>query len=110
MVEGFWLVQFEGVQGGGGGVAIFTKGKVFGGDSGFTYTGEYTILQGTEMHATIEVRNFVPSIPNVLGVHGDFRLDVRGRVEPEVIRAKGSPIGAANVGIGIKLTKVADLP
>jgi len=34
MVEGFWIVQFQGPQGNGGGVAVFVNGKVFGGDSG----------------------------------------------------------------------------
>ena len=33
MVEGFWIVQFEGVQGNGGGVVFFIKSQVFGGDS-----------------------------------------------------------------------------
>ena len=33
MVEGFWIVQFAGMEGKGGGVVVVTKGKVFGGDS-----------------------------------------------------------------------------
>ncbi len=36
MVEGFWIVQYEGMKGNGGGVVIFIKGKVFGGDTGYT--------------------------------------------------------------------------
>jgi hypothetical protein len=39
MIDGFWLVRAEGPQGnGGGGVATFINGKIFGGDSGFYYT------------------------------------------------------------------------
>src|ERR1700683_941537 len=45
MVEGFWIVQYEGVQGNGGGVVVFMKGRVLGGDTGFVYTGTY---QSTE--------------------------------------------------------------
>ena len=41
MVEGFWIVQYEGTKGNGGGVAVFIKNRVFGGDSGSTYTGTY---------------------------------------------------------------------
>ena len=47
MVDGFWIVQFEGLQGGGGGVAVLTKGQVFGGDSAYTYTGTYQMDQAT---------------------------------------------------------------
>lgn len=39
MIDGFWTVKFKGVQ--GGGVAVFSKGKILGGDSGYTYTGTY---------------------------------------------------------------------
>jgi len=35
MVEGFWIVQFEGLKDRGGGVAVFTKGHIFGGDNRF---------------------------------------------------------------------------
>jgi len=41
MVEGFWIVQYEGAQGNGGGVAVFMRGRVLGGDTGFIYTGTY---------------------------------------------------------------------
>ncbi len=37
-VEGFWTVQFQGRN---GAVVVLTKGKIFGGDSGHTFTGSY---------------------------------------------------------------------
>jgi hypothetical protein len=40
-VDGFWTIQFQGMQGADAGVGVFTKGKIFGGDSGYTYTGFY---------------------------------------------------------------------
>jgi T3SS negative regulator,GrlR len=42
MVEGFWTVQFTDIQGLGFGVVTLLGGQVFGGDSGFMYTGTYT--------------------------------------------------------------------
>jgi hypothetical protein len=41
MVSGLWTVQFEAMGNRGAGVAVFTNGKVLGGDSGFTYTGTF---------------------------------------------------------------------
>jgi hypothetical protein len=73
MVEGFWIVQFEGVQGNGGGVVIFLKGHVLGGDSGFIYTGTYETDEKT-LSGRVLVHNFLPGVPSVLGIQGDVEL------------------------------------
>ena len=69
MVDGFWTVQFQSIQGGGGGVAVFTKGKIFGGDSGYTYTGTYEETDN-QVKARVSVQNFSPGVPNVMCVFG----------------------------------------
>ncbi len=109
MVEGFWIVQYEGMQGNGGGVVMFIKGKVFGGDSGYTYSGSYR-TQGNSVKANIMVRNFLPGVPSVVGVVGDFELNIDGKLEGDVIKATGSLPNSQAVGIALKLTKRADLP
>ena len=110
MVEGFWIVQYEGMKGNGGGVAMFIKGQVFGGDTGYTYLGSYK-TQGDSVNANVKVRNFLPDIPSVLGVVGDFELNIEGTRTGDVIKATGSlPKEDRSVGIALKLTKVADLP
>jgi T3SS negative regulator,GrlR len=109
MVEGFWIVQYEGMQGNGGGVVMFMKGKVLGGDTGYTYTGSYQ-TQGQSLKAQVLVRNFLPNVPNVTGVVGDFELTIDGKLEGDVIRASGSVTSAQTAGIALKLTKRADLP
>lgn len=108
-VDGFWIVQFEGIQGGGGGVAVLTKGKVFGGDSGYTYSGTYQTDQAT-LKASVAVKNFLPGIPNVLGVVGDFDLNLTGTVEGNIIKGKAALASQPGAGIVVKLTKRADLP
>jgi hypothetical protein len=108
MVEGFWIVQYEGMVGNGGGVVIFAKGKVFGGDTGYTYIGSYQ-EQGNSVKAHVKVENFLPSIPSVLGFVGDFELNIDGTLEGSVIKAIGSLPGGQAVGIALKLTKRADL-
>jgi hypothetical protein len=110
MVEGFWIVQYEGVRGNGGGVAVFMKGHVLGGDTGFIYTGTYEVSERQQLLAHIKVRNFLPEVPNVLGVQGDFELLLKGAVAGPVIKAAASLVGQAAAGIIVKLTRVSDLP
>ena len=109
MVEGFWIVQYEGVQGNGGGVAVFMKGHVLGGDTGFIYTGTYQTNE-QELSARVKVRNFLPEVPSVLGVKGDFELALKGTVAGSIIKAAASLVGQAGPGIVVKLTRVSDLP
>ena len=61
MIEGLWIVQYHGPPGTGGGVVVFVKGQVLGGDSGFTYSGSYD-LTGELFKAKVEVQNFDPSM------------------------------------------------
>jgi hypothetical protein len=104
MVEGFWIVQFEGVQGGGGGVAVFTNGKVLGGDSGYTYIGTYEVNQ-TSVKARVKVHQFLAGVPNVLGVQGDFELLLDGVVTGDNIKAQASLAGKQGIGLAVKLTR-----
>jgi len=109
MVEGFWVVQYEGMRGNGGGVVVFIKGKVFGGDTGYIYLGSYR-TDGKAVKAQVSVRAFLPNVPSVLGVVGDFDLEIEGQLEGDVIRGTGSLSSQKAVGVALKLTKRADLP
>src|SRR5260370_39392109 len=77
MVDGFWIVQFEGIQGGGGGVAVLTKGKVFGGDSAYTYSGTYQTDQNN-LKARVAVKKIFPGISHVFCGVSDFYLNLSG--------------------------------
>jgi transketolase C-terminal domain/subunit len=109
MVEGFWIVQFEGVQGNGGGVIVLLKGRVFGGDSGFIYTGTYQNDENT-ITARVLVHNFLPGVPSVLGVQADVELLLKGTIAQKVVKATASVAGQGIAGLVVKLTKVSDLP
>lgn len=109
MVEGLWIVQYEGVQGGDGGVVVLMKGRVLGGDNAFVYTGTYKVDEGT-LHARVLVRNFAPNVPSVLGVQGDFELALKGTVGEQIIKASGALINQEGAGMVMKLTKVSELP
>lgn len=109
MIEGFWIVQYEGMKGNGGGVVMFIKGKVFGGDAGYTYIGSYQ-TQGDLVKAHVTVRNFLPDVPSVLGVLGDFELTIQAKLEGDIMKGTGSLANSQAVGIAVKLTKRANLP
>jgi hypothetical protein len=109
MVEGFWIVQYQGIQGNAGGVVLFLNGHVLGGDSGYIYTGTYKTT-GNTLSARVVVRNFAPEIPNVLGKQGEVELMLQGTVGTQVIKASASLINEQGAGLVAKLTKVSNLP
>lgn len=109
MIEGFWIVQFEAIQGNGSGVVVFIKGKVFGGDGETTYTGDYRESEG-RISARIFIHNYKPGFINVIGVEGDYWLDIEGTIEGKSIQAQGRAVEHDVVGMAIKLTKVDELP
>ena len=108
MIEGLWIVQYEGLQGNGGGGAVFVNGKVLGGDTGYTYEGTYT-LQGNTVTARVHVSNFLPNVPNVLGVVGDFDLEIKAPVTDNVIRGTAGLVGRAGMSVALRLTKKSSL-
>lgn len=109
MIEGFWIVQYEGLQGNGGGVVMFIKGRVLGGDNGSTYIGHYNV-DGTAIKAEIQIHNYLPGVGSIIGVEGDYNLSVTGVIEGKVIRGSAVAIGKQAAGMALKLTKVAELP
>jgi hypothetical protein len=108
MIEGLWIVQFHGPQGVGGGVVVFTKGQVLGGDSGFAYSGTYE-LKDNSLIAKVAVKNFDSSIPNVLGIPGDFDLLVEGKIEGDAINGTGALAKAPDSKIVVRLKKGVEL-
>ena len=108
MIEGLWIVQYESVKGGDGGVIVFVKGQVLGGDSGFIYTGTYK-SDGKTISARVLVHNFAPGVMSVLGIQEDVELAVQGTVSDKIIKGSASLINQEGPGMVVKLTKVTDL-
>jgi hypothetical protein len=108
MIEGLWIVQYEGTAGGDGGVIVFVQGRVLGGDSAYVYTGTYQ-SDGEKISARVLVRNFNPAIGNVLGIKGDFELTVQGAIQGDIIKGSASLVNQEGPGIVVKLSKVAGL-
>jgi hypothetical protein len=106
-MEGFWTVQFTGVQGWGAGVITLIGGRVFGGDSGFLYTGSYT-EQGNALTARVHVKQYVAGIANVMG-RNEFDLELTGTLQGNTLTATGT-IPGTPLRLSGTLTKQGDLP
>ncbi len=107
MVEGFWTVQFTGIQGLGFGVVTLLGGQVFGGDSGFLYTGTYT-ENGNAVDIRVQVRRVVDEAPKVMGLDR-FELELTGRLQGNTLVVTGVISGIQLPFSGI-LMKQDDIP
>ena len=108
MVDGFWILQVQIPEFSSGGVAVFIKGKVFGGDNGFTWVGTY---EGDDrlVKARVNVHNFDPAIQSVFGIAGDYELHFSGNVQGDVIMGTAMLANQPQKTLGIRLTKRANL-
>ena len=107
MDETFWTVEFKGIAGASSGVLMFTKGKIFGGDCGNTFTGNYD--GDLNVKGNIRVHPFAPGF-NVMGMHSDFELEFTGTLEEKTMTVTGSVTGHPRNKFTAQLTKVTELP
>jgi hypothetical protein len=111
-MEGFWTLEFQGIEGWGTGVVTLIGGRVLGGDEGYLYIGSYT-QTGNVLSAHVHVAPFVPGIRNVMG-QSEFDLDITGidmigAARPKTLLVEGRIPGTELIVKG-SLTKRADLP
>lgn len=104
MLDGLWIVQYHGPGGVGGGVVIFTKGQVLGGDSGFAYVGSYE-EKGEALKARVSATHFDPNIPSVLGVPGNHDLLIEGKIKDDTIEGTGALVSHPDSKIVVRLRR-----
>jgi len=106
-MEGFWTVQFTGIQGWGAGVLTVVGGQLFGGDSSFLYTGTYQ-QNGNSITAHVHVKRFAPGLPNVMG-REEFDLELAATLQGNTAKATAKIPGTQLQLVGT-LTKQGSLP
>jgi hypothetical protein len=106
-MEGFYTVQFVGVQGWGTGVVVYIGGHVFGGDSAVMFTGTYD-QQGDAVQVRLHVKQIDPQLMNVMG-RKEFDLDLAGNREGDKVKLDGN-IPGTDLRLKATLTKQCDLP
>jgi hypothetical protein len=83
-------------------------GRFWAATPGIFYIGTYEVKDKI-LTARVRVSNFLPEIPNVLGIKGDFELDLKVPVSVPVMQGGMSLVGQPGAGIAVKMTKAADL-
>ena len=106
-MEGFYTVQFVGVQGWGTGVAVYIGGHVLGGDSAVMFTGTYD-RRGDAVTVKLHVKQIVLGLMNTMG-RNEFDLDLAGTVDGDKIKLAGN-IPGTEERLKATLTKQSELP
>ena len=111
-IEALWAVDFESQGGLGAGVAVFETERVFGGDSGWYYTGRYK-LDRNEITARIRVRQYGGSLPSVTG-HSPgetFEIDIVGTFDgSDHIEAVGTVVDPLGTEMRFSMRRLENLP
>ena len=107
MIEGLWIVEYEGVQSGAG-VVVLVDGRLLGGHGTYTYEGHYAV-KGDWFAASVEVCNFMPGVANALGFVGNFNGQITAPVHHRIIQGTMSVAERPGVSIHVKMTKKAEL-
>lgn len=108
MIDGFWILKILPPPVTSGGVAVFINGKVFGGDSGFTWVGSYTVRDQL-IKARVLVHHFDPDIQSILGLEGDYEMHLSGAVDGNCITGTAMVAGQPQHTLAIRLDKRAEL-
>jgi len=106
-MEGFYTVQFVGVQGWGTGVVVYIAGHVLGGDSAVMFTGTYDV-EGDAVKVRLHVKQIAPQLMNVMGLP-EFDLDLTGKRDGETVKLAGG-IPGTDQRLKATLKKQCDLP
>jgi len=107
MVEGFWTVQFKGVQGWGTGVVVYTGGRIYGGDSAVMFTGTYS-QQGDAITVRLHVKQIAPGLMTVMG-RSEYDLDLAGKLDGDKLHLSGS-IPGTQMRLSATHLKQCDVP
>lgn len=111
-IEGLWAVDFQNQMDLGSGVVVFETNRVYGGDSGWYYTGTYAV-EGDEIRARVLIRHYGAPIATVTG-HSpgqSFEIDMVGTFEGENrMVAVGTVVGDATAPLSFSMRRLDDLP
>lgn len=112
MIEALWSTEFRdgNNQMFGSGIVVFENGKVLGGDSGFTFVGDYSIKYGVG-YASIRVKRYSNTI-NMQSISGldDYVLDAVGKIDRNHMVFTGTSKSAPGFTINIDMVRRAELP
>ncbi|WP_427183545.1 hypothetical protein ACL598_16900 [Bordetella bronchialis] len=109
MLEAMWTLRYErpGVDRGAG-VMVLESGRLFGGDSGFSYLGEYRVENG-QLIAKVHVSRHSSLVPNIFG-RDEVQITLTGAIGHQQMTLIGAPVDMPQAKLVVIATRKADLP
>uniref|UniRef100_E6QC99 Uncharacterized protein n=1 Tax=mine drainage metagenome TaxID=410659 RepID=E6QC99_9ZZZZ len=114
MIEALWSVVFNrvgnhGPLNHGAGVVVFETERIFGGDSRYFYTGNYSISNGVAT-AMLTSTHYAGLRESIIGPDEITTFQLTGKIEQQRIAVSGHVVGQPNVMVMATLTRRAELP
>ena len=108
MEDGLYEVFFHTVHGKGSGVIYATGGKLRGGNSAFTFSGNYQ-NKPDAISVRVSTRRFNPdpSIPSLFGLEG-VTLSLTGHATGDSVNFEGTAMQKPGLTFKAQLTRVSD--
>ena len=112
-LEALYVVEFGDIAGFGyrnGGVAVLETNRIFGGDSGYYYIGDFSVF-GDRIEASVRITKHNPSWTNAFGDDAiQFEIKLSGRIGNEVNEALMERTDRPGLRLPLRLTRRATLP
>jgi hypothetical protein len=112
-VEALYVAEFGDVIGASyrnGGVVVLKTNTIFGGDSGYYYTGTFSIF-GDRIEASARITKHNPSWANAFGDDAtQFEIRILGRIEGQTIVANMERLDRPGFSLPLRLIRKASLP
>ncbi len=109
VLSGLWTIELSTNTGDmPGGVFIFQKGRIYGGNSGFFYLGNY-ITEGDVISAKVEVVNSSSASNPVFGSLKNSTLILSGRIQAPDMELTGRLSAKPALKIFVNCMKQADI-
>lgn len=110
MIEAMYGIEFaSNLNDGGYGVVVLETGRVLGGDSSFTYIGNYAVTNGL-IKAGVKCTNDRNSLQSIFGNLKEFNLCLEGKTDSRQFILSGYMVENPSMKIAVKLTRRAELP
>ena len=113
MIEALRSIHFAGDVGLGDGVVVFETQRLFGGDSGWFYTGTYEV-QGRKVTGRASIQHYGVARPTVTGhVPGQkLKIEFVAELKPDgkEMTASATVVGAPDQTLVFSMKRLADLP
>jgi hypothetical protein len=112
-IESLYVAEFGDIAGlsyRNGGVVILETNRVFGGDSGYFYLGDYSVF-GDRFAASVRITKHNPLFENVFGdAAPQFDIRVFGNIGDEIITAIMERLDRPGFSSPLRLIRKAPLP